>query len=238
MAPQIQNLLKKRFLVVLFLMTLFLLQVSFAQAQVYKLGKNRSYYGFNTSFGTRSFTIQSGIPQLSNLKATQAGGQLGLIAGNCVWQFRLGLLGYYGATGNSGSSIDLYENQLSTNFYPLSLLTKKSLRISPYVITGITNNRAKFSGHFDDKDGGKVNYSTVDLPYAGTINVVRATVGTGIAFKLIDSYDFVHFFSEVAYGFTVSQSTKSSLLADTSIGNQLTVNVGLRFGGHRLAKRY
>jgi hypothetical protein len=82
-----------------------------------------------------------------------------------------------------------------------------------------------------------VNYSSLDLPYAGSINVIRTTVGAGVTLKLIDHLDFVHLFSEVTYGFNVYQTTKYALLSNTNVGNQLNVNMGLRFGGHRLRKR-
>jgi hypothetical protein len=237
MTPSIQITRKKHLFVILFFLTLLVLQSIIAEAQTNSQSKNRNYYGFTGSFGTRSFKLNSGFAELNNTVANQVGGQIGLIAGNCIWQFRLGLFGYYTSTGNTIGSIDLYENNFSVNFNPLSLLAKGRSRISPYLFAGITDNRAKFYGHYASKETGNINYSSLDLPNIGSIHILRTTVGAGVTFKLIDNLDFVHFFSEVSYGYNVSQTSKYTALSSTSVGNQLNVNMGLRFGGHRLRKR-
>ncbi len=225
---------KKRIVVIIFFLIIGLLIALTSNGQTHYNRDNRIYHGFDVSFGTRTFKFNSNLPELNNAYAGQAGGQVGLLVGNDVWKVRLGILGYYSQTSRIAGQMDVYENNVSANFYPLSLLLKKSSAVAPYLIGGISSDRTKLHGHYASKEEGAANYSSLSQPYIGSINSLSSTFGAGVDFKIIDSFDFVHVYAEATYGMNITQHTKFDALANTKTGNQMNVNMGLRFGGHRL----
>ncbi len=156
--------------------------------------KEGFYKGFESSFGSRSYNINSSIGNLDQLTVGQEGGRVGIILGNRVVQANVQLLGYFFSTSSMAGSIDLYENGVSVNFYPMALLFNKEVRVEPYFTGGLTYERIKFRGYYLSNDNGPINYSTCEEPFLGAINQVNAYLGVGVDFKIIDQYDFVHLF--------------------------------------------
>lgn len=220
-------------LLIIFLLTGIGLSASFAQSP-----SSKSYKGFEGNFGVRSFAIQSNIPEISNLEVTVEGGNAGLIFGNEVVRTKIHLLGFYYASANVGRTIDLFELEGLVNFFPLQIGKGSSEKgISPYLISGFTQDNVKFSGHYLDKSDAKINYSDIDEPYLGKIMLSSATVGLGINWKLkkedFVERSFVHLFGEVKYGIPLLSRTDRVEFAHTSINNCLAVNVGVCFGAYR-----
>ena len=224
---------KRRIFVIAFLILLGLAAAITSDAQNHYTRNTKVYRGFSGSFGVRTSKYSSNIAELNNAYAEQTGGQIGLVAGNDVWKVRLGILGYYSLTSGFAGQVDLYENNVLANFYPLGLVMQKKTKFNPYLVGGLSSGLAKLHGHYASRDGGPVNYSSFDAPYIGSIHSVRSVIGAGVDFKIIDDFDFVHLFTEVTYGMNLLQTTKSEVLEGTRTNNQMAVNVGLRFGSHR-----
>jgi hypothetical protein len=216
------------FLVILFVV--LTLQSINSIAQSFQPKSKVFYRGLQVNYATRSFTIASDIPAINQSRGTLAGGQIGLVLGNEVLRAKVGLLGYYSSGGNTKGTIELYQTNTALNFYPLALLNKKGWRIQPYVLGSVAFDRFKFYGYYLDNSPGIINYSCSLEPYLATIKQINATVGTGLEFKLLDKFDFVHFFTEVRYGHSLSSKSTSAQFDHTSLGNQMQVIAGISFG--------
>jgi len=216
----------------LLFIVLFFIQLNSVKAQVRSASK-KSYLGFSTSFGTRSFSLSSDIEKINRSQVNQAGGQVGLVYGNSVVRSRVGLLAYFSSGKEVAGSIDLLVNNASVNFYPLALIQTKLSKIQPYVNGGLSYDRLKFYGYYFDNDGGPVNYSTSQAPYLGAIKQINATVGAGLEFRIVENHTFLHFFSEVRYGLHVSDVSRDSEFVNTTTGNPVRLNLGVMFGSRK-----
>lgn len=213
--------------IVLFLQPVF---VS-AQTSVYRQD-NYIYKGFEASFGTRSFLMNSGIEQLNGLPILQEGGQIGVIYGNSVVRTSIGVAGFFYSGSCVPHTINLFESDLGLNFYPLNIGLNESRTIEPYLTGGVIYNRLKFFGHYLDKDKS-VNYSSSIEPFLGTTHQMLASAGAGVEMTLREEYDFLQLFAEAKYGVPIVQGTKYDAFKDTSVTNQILISIGVRFGARR-----
>jgi hypothetical protein len=195
--------------------------------------RNKTYLGFVTSFGTRSFKLQSNIEKLNQSTVSQSGANLGITYGNNVLRSRVGLVGYFSSSKNVPGTIDLFRNNVLVNFYPLALIQKNLSRVQPYINAGVSYDRFKFYGHYLNEDPGKINYSSSEAPYIGKIKQINNSIGSGVEFRIIENHTFVHFFSEVRYVFNISNDSNNSALNNTSVKDQMLVNFGISFGSRR-----
>ncbi|HYC86466.1 MAG TPA: hypothetical protein VEB86_14635 [Chryseosolibacter sp.] len=211
----------------LLFLVLIIVQVTTAQAQS---PIKKTYMGFTGNFGTRTFGLNSDIDRLHNCIVNQSGGQLGVIYGNNIVRYRIGLVGYYSSGRNVPGSIDLYVNNASVNFYPLALIQSSLSRVQPYINGGASYDRLKFYGHYLSEDAQAANYSTTRAPYLGAIKQINGAIGTGLEIRLIENHTFVHLFSEVRYGFQISDLNKNSQFGNTTSSSQVRFNFGIAFG--------
>jgi hypothetical protein len=196
-------------------------------------GKDNKYYmGLGVNFGSRSFKSASNYSEIDQALVSMAGGQLGITWGNKLFRGDVGLIGYYSSVSNIVGSIDLYTNHASVKFYPTNLFCKTRPRLDPYINAGVMYDRYKFYGHYVIQDAGKVNYSAPE-PYVGSIKQTSATLGAGLEFRLIDKYDFIHFFSEVKWSRNLKSVNTRNVFENTQLGSNTIINVGLYFGAHR-----
>lgn len=226
-----ENSVKGLFIIALYIF--LLLQGLVAGAQSYRSMNETSYRGFVASFGTRAADISSSVEKIDQTRLLQAGGQIGLILGNSVVRSKIGLLGYYSSTGNTAGSTDLYESNALVNFYPLALITGKSLTVEPYITGGVDYDQYKFYGYYINREPGQTNYSQAEAPFLGKIKQFNATVGAGIEVRLKDDYDFIHLFSEIKYGKNLSSKSSNQIFGNTQINNQTQLIVGISFGARR-----
>jgi hypothetical protein len=187
------------------------------------------YRGLQASYGRNSFRLQSNFPKIDNVFNLD-GGQLGVVFGNNVVRFDLGLIGYYSSVGNITGTIDLYTNHAMVRFFPLGTFTNRTFRIDPYVSLGTSYNRSKCFGYYASADDATRNYSVVREDYVGSIRQLNGTAGVGFEFKLHETYDFVHLFSEVQFNQALQSTTTRDVLSKTSLTNSMAINVGIIFG--------
>jgi len=213
------------------LFLILILHSAFSHGQSsYPFNDDKQYIGLDVSFGTHAFTINSDILKINQAVVNQGGGQIGFIYGNKILRTKVGLIGYYSSVSNIAGTIDLYESNASANFYPLSLITKKAHRVEPYFNAGLAYDQIKFYGHYMQNDPEEVNYSTSEAPYIGKIKQLNATVGAGVELKVVDHINFINLFSEIRYGFNMTNTYDRPELGNTKVGNQMAVNIGVTFG--------
>lgn len=228
------NLSRQKGMMLIILFIVFGLQSSLVQAQSYRHTGKVTFRGFEGSFGARTFSISSNIDEINNLSVLQEGGQLGFIFGNETFRTKIGVAGFYFSANSVSRTVDLFESDVAIHFYPLSLSKTTQSRVQPYVSAGGVYDKVKFFGYYLQEDGGRVNYSNSKEPFLGSIHQFRASVGTGIEVNLIEKADdFVQLFAEAKYGFKVSSKTSYVDFDETSISNQLMINIGVRFGSIR-----
>lgn len=189
------------------------------------------YKGIDVAFGTRTFKIESDIDELDGLSVLEEGGQVGLIAGTDAVRLRAGVAGWFYSANRVGRTIDLFESDLSVNFYPSELDGGNSF-VQPYLTGGLVYDRTKFYGRYLERDQGPINYSAGKEPFFGSMQQVRGSLGVGAEFSVHSGeFHFVHIFAECKYaGITVHDSS-DDVLRDTRQINPMMISVGVRFGG-------
>src|SRR5688572_4773442 len=216
--------------------TFILIIVLVIQSQIVtaQLLKNMQFKGIDVSFGTRSFELQSDITEISSLEVMQDGGQLGVIFGNDVIRTKIGLAGFYYSSNSVCYQVDLFQSDIAFNVYPLMMISGAYTKVQPYLTGGAAYDKTKFFGHYLNPDKTTINYSTSKVPFLGSVNQLRGSFGAGIEYHLLDNgRDFIHFFTEIKYGKALAGKTSFAAFENTSISDQLLVNVGVRFGAHQ-----
>lgn len=221
------NQLKAAILIIIFLV--LLLQTVVTQAQ----SSESRYTGLFASLGTRSVMVASNIEQINGTDLMEAGGQIGIVFGNEILRSTAGLFGYYSSAGNTPGTTALYTTNASLNFYPLQLLSRNNFVFEPYLTGGLAYDRFKFFGYYVNQEPGVTNYSQAEAPFLGKIKQINATVGLGVEVRLRDDFDFIHLFSEVKYGHSLSTKTAHDPFAETTLENRLQTVVGISFGASR-----
>lgn len=193
--------------------------------------KGLNYKGLDVSFGTRSFTVSSDIPELKNLAVLEEGGQVGVILGKDAFRVRAGVAGFFYSANRVGRTVDLFESDLTFHYYIFE--KKYSHRIiQPYFTGGMVYNKTKFYGNFLHSDNPIVNYSSTREPLLGAIHQFRGAVGGGIEIKVLNNdFHFAHIFIEAKYAAPLTSSRSKEVFANTTLSGQLMLNVGIRFGG-------
>jgi len=192
----------------------------------------RAQRSFSASFGVHSVKAGSNISQIDRALINVAGGQIGVVFGEKVFRYEIGLLGYYSSVSQISGTVDLYTNSASVKFYPLNLFAWQSSRWDPYFTGGIAYDRFKFYGQYAGPDRAKANYSADD-PHIGDIRLTNAVFGTGLEFKLVNEADFLHLFAEVKYAHNLTATSTRTALANTALAGHTMINIGISFGTHR-----
>lgn len=203
--------------------------VSPTQAQ-HTRSANRYFKGFDASFGQLAFKSESNIGEINRNQVNLAGGQIGLILGTPMVRTKVGILGYYSSVSDIAGTIDLYQNNISANVYPLALLTEEKLIFNPYITAGMNYNRFKMYGYYLSKDAGPVNYSVTLEKSLGTLRQFNATLGAGFEINILEDNNFVHLYSEAIYAKNLSGNFDHYEFRHTEFRNQLMVSVGVRYG--------
>ena len=223
-----ENQLKGFIVLILFITLIF--QVMIGQAQSFRSSQQNLYKGLVVSFGTRSVEVSSDISKINGTNLMETGGQVGVTFGNQILRTNIGILGYYSSAGNTAGTTDLYESNASMNFYPFALFTGNKCLVQPYLTAGVAYDRFKFFGYYINREPGITNYSQSEAPLLGKIKQVNGTVGMGLELKLRDEFSFINVFSEVKYGYNLSQTASDNAFANTTLMNQMQVVLGLSFG--------
>ncbi len=202
-----------------------------ADAQT-RYSDQRDHLGFTASFGTRSNKVSSNYAAIDNMKLVEEGGSAGLIWGSKIVETKL-TIGFYYSSSKVPHTTDLMEIESSTNFYPLSALTKKIHIVEPYVTGGFSKNYYKLHGYYIGEQPKGVNHSVAIEPYLGSLDVYLFSIGSGIDVNLGDKFQFIKLFADAKYSSPFA-SIKSTVFKDTRLSNQMTINVGVSFGMNRL----
>jgi hypothetical protein len=233
MATLINTSVQKREAFLFIVFAILMLAAFMADAQQSKKpGKTARYKGFEAGFGVRSFTINSDIEAINNLQVTQEGGHAGVVAGNNIVRTRASI-GLFYSSDKVCQTVDMFEADASANLFPLQLMTSADMRIEPYIIGSVSYNKLKMYGRYLDNDLGKINYSKPKEDLLGTINQVRASLGTGVEFRIVDDFDFIHLYTEVRYALPVTAGSKNNDFKNTSASDQWMISLGVRFGAFR-----
>lgn len=185
--------------------------------------------GLDATFGFRLFTLDSDLPELENLNIVQEGGSAGLVFGNRILRTKVGILGFFYSSPDVPRTINVFENEIAWNFFPLSV-TKRTSIVEPYLAGGFVYNAVKFKGHYASDVDRRINTSAPE-PTIGTVHKIDLSLGTGLEIGLLNNYrQFVHFFAEAKYGIKLYQDATDARLSGTSVSNQLFCSAGLRFG--------
>lgn len=216
------NLMKALLFIVVMVVMLF--QSVLTNAQTYR--------GFTVAFGSSTYNVNTDVSALQQLQTTQLGGDVGFIFGS--ENIRTSLFGgYHSSTASTPGTIDRYSMGASMNLYPLSWIMTQPARLRPFISGGLSYQSFRFHGYYINREPGITNYSHAEAPYLGSIQHVYALVGGGLEFSLLEEYDFIHIYSNVHYGKSLSLTSSDNAFAGTSLQNKVQINVGVAFGLHR-----
>jgi hypothetical protein len=203
-------------------------------AQSLKHYAYKHQFGFEASFGVKSFQINSNLAPINHMKVMEEGGTVGIIGGNNVVRLKL-RQGYYYSSSSVANSVDNIRSSFTVNLYPLQLLAKNYNSFQVYFMGGLERSILKMYGFYGGENTTSpavVNYSISEAPYLGKISTLQASVGGGIEYSIRKPGHFVHLFGEVKYSKPFS-STATPFFTGTATSNQLSLNVGIGFGYYR-----
>lgn len=209
--------------------TLFLLlviPVSYSQSIEYN--GPIQYIGMEAGFGSRSFTIESNIPQLDQLTTVKGGGSFGFIYGTPVFKFPVSV-GLYFMSVQEKRTIDLITFHTGVNMSLLQLLGVKNTRVDVYTLTGIDFENFTFMGTYLELPEDMPRRTILGEPLLGSKSILNADAGVGIEIRLMDDFQFVHLFIETKKIFPLTTNA-TELFHETNITHNLAVNIGLRIG--------
>ena len=215
-----ENLIKITILAILFIT--LLLKSTFVDAQ--------RQMGLEAQFGVQSFDISSDIEAINGMSVAQEGGSLGLVYGGNVFRTHLQFAGFYYSSASVKRTVDQFRAGFYTTFHPVELVTGHAVKVSPYTITGASYTDLRFFGHYLDAPEAKVNYSTGNEPYIGSVKKINARVGLGLEWNKRIESSFIQVYGEVVYGAPLDQSTNRTVLANTTSSSTMAVQVGVRAG--------
>lgn len=217
--------------IAIFLLGMLFLAGNQAHAQKFARFAGEYQLGFEGTFGMKSFTISSNIPEINNLRVLGEGGTLGIVWGSkgIVMKVRQG---YYYSASSVVHTVDEIRSALVMNFYPLSFLNPEG-RFRPYLLASAERNSFRMHGYYDHNDHQTNNRSVSEDPYLGKIATLQACLGGGIEHRIKHPGYFIAFFGEVKYGKPITTSTSSALFSETRLSGQLVTSVGVSFGYYR-----
>jgi hypothetical protein len=221
---------------ILFCMVLFIggTSATCTMAQGLKYYAYKHQFGFEASFGVKSFQLNSNLVPINNMKVMEEGGTVGVIGGNKVVRLKL-RQGYYYSSSSVANSVDNIRSSVAVNVYLLQMLAKNHNRFQLYFMGGLDRSILKMYGFYGGENTSSqavVNYSISEAPYLGKISSLQASVGAGAEYSIRKPGHFVHLFSEVKYSKPFN-TTATELFAKTTTSNQLSLNIGVGFGYYR-----
>jgi hypothetical protein len=188
------------------------------------------YVGFDVSMGAPRYRISSNIEALNNLSVNCFGGMVGGVLANPIGKIKGGI-GFYYSGDNVPYTFDLLAANLSVNLYLLRIKEVKYHTLEPYVFAGVSQMRDKFYGYYLTDPSAKINRSTSEEPYNGSVMSTHLLIGTGVEYQLEnDTRDFIHLYAEISYANNAHTSVTRDALSDSALPNSLWITVGMSFG--------
>jgi hypothetical protein len=187
------------------------------------------YVGFEVSLGHSSYTLQSDIPQLSNLMVSYFGGAAGGVLANQLGKLKANI-GLYYSDASAPYTFDLLTGNVSANLYLLRIRQVKYHTLEPYLVGGVSAQQTKFYGTYLN-DGMRQNYSTAEEQLLGKVATTQFNVGLGAEYQLKnDQGNFIFLFAEVVCGVPVATRHTREAFDRTHIINPVSISVGVGFG--------
>jgi len=188
------------------------------------------YVGFDVSLGAPHYRINSNIEALNNLSVNYFGGMVGGVLANPMGKIKSGI-GMYYSGDNVPHTFVLLAANLSVNLYLLRIKEVKYHTLEPYIFAGVSEMKNKCYGHYLPDPSAKINYSSSDEPYFGSVMSTHLLAGTGVEYQAEnDTKNFIHLYAEISYGNNVRTRATRDALADSAIPNSLWITVGMSFG--------
>jgi hypothetical protein len=225
---------------VLILFSTFLGGALQAQSYIKPVKKDKKLsLGFDVSFGTRLFQVQSNVDAINKMNVLEEGGTAGIVFGSNLAQVKL-RQGYFYSASSVRYTTDLIETSFEIDINPLQLGRSRWKRCEPYLLAGVARDAIKFHGHYLDVSGvtsaygegrgsQKPNYSHSEMPYLGTVVSARLEGGLGMTYRVNVMGSFLRFFGEARYGYSVGHSATPQF-ENTSSAHQLSLSLGTSFG--------
>jgi hypothetical protein len=191
------------------------------------------YAGLDVSIGAPQYRINSNIDVLNNLPVNYLGGMAGGVLANPIGKIKGGI-GIYYSGDHVPYTFDLLAANLSVNFYLLRIRNMRYHALEPYVLAGISQMKNKFFGYYLADPSTKINRSSFEEPYIGSVLSTHLLVGTGVEYQLEnDNGSFMHWYVEVTYGSNLHTGVTSDALSDSVVPASVCVKLGMSFGKYK-----
>jgi hypothetical protein len=197
-------------------------------AQGLKQFARKYQFGFEGSFGVKTFAISSNIAKIDGLNVVEEGGTLGVVIGSKIARMRI-RQGFYYSSSSVTQTVDEVRSSLGFNIYPLQFVVENA-RLMPYIAMSIERNIFKMHGFYGGDGSARQNYSVSEAPYLGKISTIQSSIGAGLEYRIRVPGHFVGFFGEVRYGKNLSTIASTSLFNKTNVSDQIGMNIGITYG--------
>lgn len=203
-----------------------------SQAQSFKSFARNYQLGLEGSFGIKTFDLSSNIAKIDGLQVIEEGGQIGVGIGANAIRVKI-RQGYFYSSSAVAHTVDEIRSAFIANIYPVKIFSNKNMRLQPYFMGGIERNILRMYGTYGSEMTNSMNYSITEAPYLGKISSVVTSAGAGVEYSVKGPGHFISVFAEGRYGIPLSIASPDKLFFQTSISNQMVVNVGVAFGYSR-----
>ncbi len=187
------------------------------------------YLGYELALGRPGYTLKSDLTELNHLRVNNLGVIVGGVVANKYGKLK-GNAGLYYSDASLPYSFDLFTAGVSAHVYLLRIGGAKYHTVEPYFIGGIFQHHIKFYGNYLDQNGIH-NYSTSEEQFLGKEVTTQFNVGLGAEYQFENDYgDFIHLFTEVAYGVPFATRCTREIFSHTHIINPVSISIGISFG--------
>jgi hypothetical protein len=217
--------------IVIIVVAILVIILQSATAQGLKQFVRDYQFGFEASFGIKTFNMTSNIAQINGLSIIEEGGNIGVGIGSGALRIKL-KQGYYYSSSAVAHTVDEVRSSAVANIYLMQLFSKNNSRLQPYITGTMERNIFKMYGTYGENKQPR-NYSVSEAPYLGSISSVVASFGAGLEYKITTPGHFVSLFAEGRCGKTINVTSTSEMFSNTAISNQVVANIGVVFGYSR-----
>lgn len=188
------------------------------------------YLGLDISFGIPRYQLKSNIAVLNNLPVNSFGGMAGGVLANPVGKIKSGI-GIYYSGDNVPYTFDVMTANLSVNLYILRIQEVRYHTWEPYIFGGISQMKNRFYGYYLADPAMKINRSSAEPPYIGSVLCTHLLTGAGVEYQLeSDNREFIHLYAEISFGSNLRTNATTEALSHSTVPGSLWITIGMSFG--------
>lgn len=211
------------------------------------------YFGMESTYSSRQYTVHSDLKNLSGKKLVQEGRTYGVVFGSSLAMGKFSF-GSFSSEGSTKEVIKSSSIELALHISPLQLLIKQDRVFEPYLVSSVETTKVNSDGTFTPpKTAPKTGDPTASnscgctcpnasppspapalsndpVPYSGNYGTTRINLGVGLNIHLTKGNMFLNLFGEMRYGIPAGTTASTQALLYTYALKQVAYSTGVSLG--------